>query len=188
MLRISSSGKLTTLDNFDWSNGYEPYAGLLQATDGNLYGTTVDGLGVGTIFNVGLGGSSLTILSAFNGGLDGMFPFGGVLQATNGTFYGTTGGDGSTSNGTVYSLGMGLGPFITFVLPSGKVGHASEILGQGLTGTTSVTFNGVQATSFKVISDTYVTAVVPSGATTGAVVVTTPTGGLTSNVTFRIAK
>ncbi len=60
------------------------------------------------------------------------------------------------------------------------------ILGQGLTGTTSVTFNGVAATSFKVGSDTFMTAVVPSGATTGPVVVTTPGGTLTSNVSFRV--
>src|SRR5260370_33209832 len=60
------------------------------------------------------------------------------------------------------------------------------ILGQGLTGTTSVTFNGVAATSFKVGSDTFMTAVVPSGATTGPVVVTTPGGTLNTNVSFRV--
>jgi hypothetical protein len=81
---------------------------------------------------------------------------------------------------------MGLGPFITFVRPSGGVGQTAQILSQGLTGTTSVTFNGVAATSFKVFSDTYMTAIVPSGVTTGKVVVTTPGGVLTSNVSFRI--
>ena len=59
-------------------------------------------------------------------------------------------------------------------------------LGNRLLGTTTVTFNGVPATSFTVQSDTYMTAVVPSGATTGKVVVTTPGGTLTSNVNFRI--
>jgi hypothetical protein len=62
-----------------------------------------------------------------------------------------------------------------------------QILGQGFTGTTSVT-NGVAATKFSVVSDTYMTAVVPAGATTGAVVVATPAGNLTSNVSFRISK
>ncbi len=69
---------------------------------------------------------------------------------------------------------------------TGKVGSAVQILGQGFTGTTSVTFNGVAASNFNVISDTYMTAVVPSGATTGAVVVTTPSGKLTSNKNFRV--
>jgi hypothetical protein len=81
---------------------------------------------------------------------------------------------------------MGLDPFITFVLPVGKPGQTAQILGQGLTGTTSVTFNGVAATKFTVVSDTYMTSVVPAGATTGPVVITTPTGNLTSNVSFRI--
>jgi uncharacterized Zn-binding protein involved in type VI secretion len=87
----------------------------------------------------------------------------------------------------VYSLDMSLGPFIGFVRPTGKVGQTAQILGQGLTGTTSVTFNGVPAASFSVVSDTYMTAVVPSGATTGPMVVTTPTAKLTSNVNFRIS-
>ena len=79
---------------------------------------------------------------------------------------------------------MGLSPFITFVLSSGKVGQPVQILGQGLTGTTGVTFNGIPATSFTVLRDTFMTAVVPDGATTGPVVVTTPTGALTSNKSF----
>ncbi len=188
LFRISSSGKLATLDNFDWSNGYEPNSALVQATDGNLYGTTVYGLGVGTVFNVALGGNNLTVLSAFNGGLDGRYPFGGVLQATDGNFYGTTAGDGSTSNGTVYSLDMGLGSFITFVFPSGKAGQTAQILGQGLTEATSITFDGIPAAKFLIRSDTYMTAVIPGGATTGSVVVTTPNGSLRSNVIFRITK
>jgi hypothetical protein len=56
-----------------------------------------------------------------------------------------------------------------------------------LTGTTSLTFNGIAAAKFTVVSDTYMTAVVPKGATTGAVVVTTPTGALSSNRGFKIA-
>jgi hypothetical protein len=63
-----------------------------------------------------------------------------------------------------------------------------QILGQGLTGSTAVTVNGVAATTFKVVSDTYMTAVIPSGATTGPVVVTTATGTLTSNHNLRIVQ
>lgn len=60
-----------------------------------------------------------------------------------------------------------------------------DILGQGLTGSTSVTFNGVAA-NFKVVRDTYMTATVPDGATTGSLVVVTPRSPLSSNVNFRI--
>jgi hypothetical protein len=82
----------------------------------------------------------------------------------------------------------GLGSFITFVSTQGHVGAVAQILGQGLTGSRSVTFNGVPAITFSVFSDTYMTAVVPAGATTGPVVVTTPSGPLTSNVSFRISQ
>jgi hypothetical protein len=67
----------------------------------------------------------------------------------------------------------------------GKVGKTVEILGQGFTGTTGVSFNGTAA-NFKVISDTFLGAAVPAGATTGYVTVTTPTGVLTSNVPFHV--
>jgi hypothetical protein len=71
------------------------------------------------------------------------------------------------------------------VFTSGKVGKTIEILGQGFKGTTGVSFNGTRAT-FKGVSSTYLTAKVPSGATTGFVTVTTPKGKLTNNKKFRV--
>ena len=116
-----------------------------------------------------------------------------MIQDTDGNFYGTTGlgGDSSACSpayegcGTAYKLSMGLGPFVTFVLNSGKVGAKVEILGQGFTGTTGVSFNGTAA-SYVVQSDTYLTSTVPQGAATGLVTVTTPGGTLQSNVVFRV--
>ncbi len=70
---------------------------------------------------------------------------------------------------------------------SGKVGRAVTILGNNLTGTTSVTFNGTLAT-FKVVLSTEIKATVPVGATTGFVTVTTPSETLKSNVVFRVTK
>ncbi|HEX3822282.1 MAG TPA: IPT/TIG domain-containing protein, partial [Candidatus Sulfotelmatobacter sp.] len=61
------------------------------------------------------------------------------------------------------------------------------VLGNGLTGSTSVTFNGVPAT-FTVKADTYITATVPAGATTGTVSVVTPSGTLNSNPQFVVTK
>ena len=80
---------------------------------------------------------------------------------------------------------MGLGPFVALVRNSGKVGQTGGILGQGFTGTTDVSINGTPAT-FTVVSDTYLQATVPAGATSGSVTVTTPTGVLTSNVPFTV--
>ena len=75
------------------------------------------------------------------------------MQHTNGKFYGTTNQGGTSDNcsffgsvgcGTVFSLDLGLGPFVKFVVPNGKVGSVIQILATGLTGTTAVTFTGVQ--------------------------------------------
>ena len=109
-------------------------------------------------------------------------PFGGLLQASNGNFYGTT---TIAPYGTVFSLAVGLGPFVATNPSSGGVGMDVTILGNNLTGSTSVTFNGVQA-AFNVVSSTEITTTVPSGATTGNVQVKTPSGTLSSNVNFQV--
>jgi uncharacterized repeat protein (TIGR03803 family) len=203
IFKITPSGKLTTLYSFcsqsDCTDGEYPYAGLVQATDGNFYGTTLEGgandcildgdtLGCGTIFKITPAGK-LTTLHSFDG-TDGEFPYADLVQDTNGTFYGTTfnGGDTTCSYGcgTVFSLSVGIGPFAKTLPTSGKVGAAVKILGTNLTGTTSVDFNGTAAT-FTVVSSTEITTTVPTGATTGTVEVTTPSGTLDSNVVFRVA-
>jgi uncharacterized repeat protein (TIGR03803 family) len=185
VFKMSPQGHLSVVYNLRQTEGRFP-EGLVQGTDGNFYGTTsLCGTYVlGCIFQVTADGA-FKILYSFSP-TEGQNPDGISLQHTNGLFYGAL-PEGGTG-GAIYSLDMQLAPFITFVLPVGKVGETAQILGQNLTGTTSVTFNGVPATSFTVESDTYMTAVVPTGATTGNVVVTTPTGTLTSNVNFRISE
>jgi IPT/TIG domain len=90
---------------------------------------------------------------------------------------------GSHNIGTLYSWDSELPAFIKLVSTSGTVGTSIGILGQGFTGTTAASFNGVPA-SFTVVSDTYLTVTVPTAATTGNVTATTPTGILTSNQGF----
>jgi len=68
---------------------------------------------------------------------------------------------------------------------SGKLGATIEFLGQGFTKSTTVSFNGTLATR-SVKSGTYLTARVPSGATTGFVTITTSSGSLQSNKVFRV--
>ncbi len=182
-----SLGAVSILYNFQsGTDGSYPVSGVVQATDGKLYGSTQGGggfQGQGTLFQISTTGTykQLFVFIGKNG--EGpRSPF----QDTSGTFYGTTFEGGKYSEGTVYSLNMGLGPFVALVSYTGKVGSTVQILGQGFTGTTGITFNGIPASSFSVLSSTYMTAVVPSGATTGPVVVTTPGGVLTSNKSLRI--
>jgi hypothetical protein len=65
----------------------------------------------------------------------------------------------------------------------GLVGTAVTILGNNLTGTRKVSFNGTAA-AYKVVSATEITTKVPSDATTGALAVTTPSGTLRSGKFF----
>jgi len=160
--------------------------GLIQASDGNLYGTGGQGYSsdCSSIFKISLTNEYTPVYEGC-GDDGGLFENNTLLQGTNGVFYGSYVGDFASA---IYSLDAGLSPFIAFVQPSAKASQTAEILGQGLTGATQVTFNGVAASSFTVVSDTYITAVVPTGATSGPVVVTTPAGILTSIVNFQIAE
>jgi uncharacterized repeat protein (TIGR03803 family) len=189
IFKMTQAGTVSTLYTFKGgSDGELPLSGLMQATDGYLYGTTALGGAndVGTIFRISTRGKYQQLYS-FSSTI-GETPGAPPLQHTSGLFYGSTEYGGTYGYGVIYSLDMGLGPFITFVRANGKVGQKAQILGQGLTGTTSVTFNGLPASSFTVVSDTYMTAVVPSGATSGTVTVKTPSGTLISNKTFRVSK
>jgi len=192
VFKINAAGTTyQVIYNFSYANGffdgYHPYTGLTLGTDGNFYGSTALGgtNNAGTLFEMNTTGKE-TILYNFcpKGVCNGFSPETALVQHTNGKFYGNTVGN-SLGGSVFYSLDMSLKPFVSLVNWSGKVGATAEILGQGFTGTTKVSFNGVQAT-FKVVSDTYLTATVPSGATTGFVNVQTPGGSLKSNRKFLV--
>jgi hypothetical protein len=109
-----------------------------------------------------------------------------LLEHTTGTLYGETLDGGASHNtGVFYSFKKGLKPFVRLLPTSGKVGKSIDILGQGFNGATGVSFNGTTAT-FSIVADTYLTAKVPAGATTGTVTVTEPGGKLTSIQKFRV--
>jgi uncharacterized repeat protein (TIGR03803 family) len=185
VFKMTPAGTLTTLHSFDGTDGSGPDGGLVQANDGNFYGTTFAGgaNGDGTIFEITTGGA-LTTLHDFSGA-DGANPNAALLQATDGTFYGTTYAGGTSGDGTVFSLSTGLSPFVTFLPAALPVGNVVGILGQGFKGATGVSVNGTSAT-FTVHSDTYLTATIPAGATTGNITVTEPSSTLTSNKAFRV--
>jgi uncharacterized repeat protein (TIGR03803 family) len=190
VFEITPAGKLTTLYSFcsmtSCADGSYPQAGLIQATDGNFYGTTSDN-GAGTVFKVTPAGKLTTLYTFCSQQFctDGEGPRAVLLQDTSGALDGTTYYGGNYGFGTTFSLSVGLGPFVKTVPTSGKVGAAVIILGNNLTGTTKVSIKGTAAT-FTVVSSTEITTTVPTGATTGTVEVTTPTGTLKSNVVFRI--
>ena len=196
---IIPGGTLTTLYSFcsqgACTDGENP-SGLVQATNGDLYGTTSHGgafgngcapYGCGTVFKITPSGT-LTTLYTFcsqSGCTDGETPETGLVQATNGDLYGTTFYGGAYNGGTIFRLSVGLGPFVETQPSSGNVGAAVNILGTDLTGATSVSFDGTAAV-FTVVGHSLITATVPAGASSGEVQVVTPGGTLSSNVPFQV--
>ena len=192
VFKITTGGTLTTLFSFEayTSSGVDPFAGLIQATDGNLYGTATGGGlgGGGTVFKITTGGTftSLHTFDASNGVFAyGDAPYGGLVQATNGELYGTTLNGGAYNDGTIFRMDLCLPRFVETLPTSGAVGAAVTILGNDLTGATSVSFHGTTAT-FHVVSSTEIKATVPGLATTGKIEVVTPSRTLSSNVAFRV--
>src|SRR6185436_15328901 len=91
VFKVTTDGIVTTLHTFDCStDGCVPRGGLIQARDGNFYGTTIFG-GIddgGTVFRMDRSGS-ITTLHAFDCSREGCHPFDGLIQASDGNFYGT---------------------------------------------------------------------------------------------------
>lgn len=191
VFKLSPSGTFSVLHSFqsvDTVNGFAPTAGLVIGSDGFLYGFNSLGgtFGDGTAFRFKPNGNNFTVLYPFDQNRGGGVPEATPIMDTNGIIYGITQNGGQSDDGVFFSLNANLKPFITlFVNFYGKVGTSVPILGQGFTGTSAVSFNGTPAT-FTVVSDTYMTAKVPTGATSGHVTVTTPGGALSSLQNFLV--
>jgi uncharacterized repeat protein (TIGR03803 family) len=108
VFKITPSGSLTTLHSFSGTDGYNVQAGLVQGSDGNFYGTTVNGgvQNVGEVYRITPSGT-LTVLYSFcsqTNCTDGLYPRAALVQATDGSFYGTTFQGGAYDQGTVFAI------------------------------------------------------------------------------------
>ncbi len=114
VFRLSTDGTLTALHSFDYQDGAVPVGGLVQGTDGNLYGATSQGglEGLGVAFQITTNGQFTTMVR-FNG-TNGANPQSSLIQARDGSFYGTTEFGGSNYTGTA---GTGDGLVFRLSLP-----------------------------------------------------------------------
>ena len=106
MFKITPAGAETVLYSFTNAgvDGANPFAGLIQASDGNFYGTTEFGgtSGYGTVFKITPAGAETVLYSFTNAGVDGGYPQAGLIQGSDGNLYGTTFFGGTGSVGTVF--------------------------------------------------------------------------------------
>jgi len=187
-----SAQVLTTLANFNRTNGTAPYAGLVQGSDGNFYGTTVEGgtspdcgvdivtgliYGCGTVYRITPTGV-LTTLANFNAST-GSYPWAGVVQGSDGNFYGTTVGGGTFDRGTVFRMTPDgtITTLVNFTSSTGSYPYGTLIQASdgNFYGTTSYgpTFNGT-GTVFRMTPEGTLSTLIEFTATTGG----TPAGPL----------
>ena len=100
----TGGGALTTLFNFSGgANGGNPVAGLVQGSDGSLFGAAGGGgVGYGTLFKITSSGALTTLTTLTNS--NGALPFSPPIEGSDGNFYGVTEYGGVSNFGTVYQL------------------------------------------------------------------------------------
>lgn len=112
---LAQSGTETAIYSFcsvsgasSCTDGAYPVSGLMQAADGNYYGTTTNGgtYQSGTIYRITPGGA-YSVLYSFTGNDDGSYPIGGLVQGGDGYLYGTTTGEGQYYSGTIFKISLG---------------------------------------------------------------------------------
>src|SRR5207249_3194786 len=110
---LATNGNPSAVQFNSGADGANPYAGLVQASDGNFYGTTYNGgsHGAGSIFRISSAGVFTNLYSFGSIAGDGANPYAGLVQASNGLLYGTTvnggalgGSFGSTPLGTIFAV------------------------------------------------------------------------------------
>ena len=93
------------------NKGSAPFAALVQAADGNLYGTTARGGSAddGTVFRLTLAGALTTIaqFTGTTGAVRGALPEAPLVAAADGTLFGTTFSGGTANLGTVFKITSG---------------------------------------------------------------------------------
>jgi len=157
-LQQAFAGTLTTVVNFNGTNGANPKAGVLAGKDGNLYGTTSAGgsQSKGTAFKLtGTNFSTLTTLVNFTG-TNGTDPIARLFQASDGNLYGATSTGGTNNLGTVFKLGKTTFTTLTTLLnfngtnganPAGRLISGSD---GSLVGITSAGGVNSKGTVFKI--------------------------------------
>jgi uncharacterized repeat protein (TIGR03803 family) len=182
LYRLTPDGTYTLLHTFGEGPGAYPHA-LIQASDGNLYGASLGYGGPSSLFRSTTSGQFTELLQLGSYGECPCY----LTQGADGVIYGMIQSGGPNGNGAFFELDAALPK------PAPRSQHFSP--GQGPSGTrvllwgynllgASVTFNGAPASAVSVSGPNYITAVVPSGATSGPITITGPGGSWTTSNSF----
>ena len=152
----AGSGTISTVASFSGANGVSPQGGLIEDSNGDLFGTTAAGGsgGGGTVFEVVAGSGTITTLASFNG-INGVVPQGGLVEDSSGDLFGTTAAGGSGGGGTVFEVVAGSGTITTLasfngINGVGPQGGLVEDSSGDLFGTTAAGGPGGNGTVFEV--------------------------------------
>jgi uncharacterized repeat protein (TIGR03803 family) len=131
------------------ADGVNPYHSLIQASDGNFYGTTLTGgaHNGGIIFDVTPSGSESLFYSY------AATPYSQIIQGSDGDFYGTSASGGTNGRGTVFEVTSGGAQTVLFSFAAGgSVPYTGVIQGSdgNLYGTTGANGSSDDGTVFKV--------------------------------------
>jgi IPT/TIG domain len=171
--QIQGGGSAPTVTSFTPTTG--PVGTSVSITGANFTGVT--GVSFGNV-----AASTFAFVSDSN--VTATVPTGAVTAPIKVT---TGNGTGTSSTNFTVTTGGGNPPTVTSFTPaSGPVGTSVSITGTNFTGLTGVSFGGVAATTTNFVSDTNVTATVPTGAVTGHVAVSTGNGTGQSSGNFTV--
>jgi uncharacterized repeat protein (TIGR03803 family) len=120
---VHNSGVITTLASFNGTNGSSSFAGLVEDSSGNLFGTTLSGgaSSDGTIFEILHNSGVITPLASFNG-TNGANPLAGLIEDSGGNLFGTTSNGGASGDGTAFEIVHGSGVITTLASFNGTNG------------------------------------------------------------------
>jgi uncharacterized repeat protein (TIGR03803 family) len=200
IFRMASDGTLTTLHSFNYQDGACPVGGLVQATDGNLYGTTSQGGigGQGTVFQITTDGLLTTLLWFY--GTNGANSQSSLIQAQDGSLYGTAefGGAGysgapGSGGGLVFRLAlpMFLGNPLTQASATATAPYSASLATNALTPAgDSLTFAKVSGPGWLIVAPNGVLSGTPGFTDVGTnlfAVKLADTNGWSSTATLQIA-
>lgn len=144
IFKIDSAGDFTPLHSFTGAaDGGVPFSSLIQAGDGDFYGTATAGgdpscsvtasgenfptyIGCGTVFKMDTSGNVSALYSFQGSPNDGSNPFAALAEGTDGYFYGTTRW-GGTEVSCPYTSNGGCGTFFRVAGPGGPVLPSSAL-------------------------------------------------------------